>query len=144
MRIHPTALIEPGTKLGTGCVEHPVIGADPQELAFDTNKWSGALVGVRSLHRATRIKTQGVPLFTRVPERDSMSGLNVSARRIGGISEVAFTELKQALHRVCAPIGNPRVVTADGLASGRYQTAEAHCFLAFFSGGRRPVLRLTV
>jgi UDP-N-acetylglucosamine acyltransferase len=81
MTIHPTAIIEDGAQLGTGCVIHAhaiitrhsvlgdgvvvhpfaVIGGDPQDLSFDTGKRTGVRIGsgtvIRehvTIHRATK------------------------------------------------------------------------------------------
>ncbi|MFO1402707.1 MAG: acyl-ACP--UDP-N-acetylglucosamine O-acyltransferase [Steroidobacteraceae bacterium] len=79
--IHPTAIVEDGARLGTGCVVHAhaivrrhvelgegvivhpgaVIGGDPQDLKFDPATESGVRVGARTvlrehvtINRATR------------------------------------------------------------------------------------------
>lgn len=71
MQIDPTALVENGAQLGTGCIIHPyavirrhcvlgdgvvvhpfaVIGGDPQDLSFDTNNDSRVRVGARTIIR---------------------------------------------------------------------------------------------
>lgn len=81
MTIHPTAIVESGARLATGCVVHAnavitrhaelgegvvvhpfaVVGGDPQDLKFDTATRSGVRIGPRTvirehvtIHRATR------------------------------------------------------------------------------------------
>jgi len=71
MKVHPTALIQEGARLGAGCVIHAhavisahcelgedvvvhpfaVIGGDPQDLSFDANTQSGVRVGARTVIR---------------------------------------------------------------------------------------------
>jgi len=71
MNIHPTAIVEDGAQLGTGCIIHAhahvtchcvlgdavvvhpfaVIGGDPQDLSFDPNRRSGVRVGARTVLR---------------------------------------------------------------------------------------------
>lgn len=71
MQIHPTALIQDGARLGTGCVIHAhavitrhcelgdavvvhpfaVIGGDPQDLKFDTGTQTGVRIGARTVIR---------------------------------------------------------------------------------------------
>jgi UDP-N-acetylglucosamine acyltransferase len=69
--IHPTALVEEGTRLASGCIVHAhalirrhcelgegvvvhpfaVIGGDPQDLSFDARIPSGVRIGARSVIR---------------------------------------------------------------------------------------------
>ena len=71
MSIHPTAIVEEGVQLGTGCVVHAhaiikrhsvlgpgvvvhpfaVVGGDPQDLRFDPDTVSGVRVGARTVIR---------------------------------------------------------------------------------------------
>ena len=71
MQIHPTAVIEEGARLGTGCVIHAhawigrhcelgegvvvhpfaALGGDPQDLSFDPSRISGARIGARTVIR---------------------------------------------------------------------------------------------
>jgi len=71
MQIHPTAIIQEGARLGTGCVIHAhamitgcceigegvvvhpfaVIGGDPQDLSFNANTRSGVRIGARTVIR---------------------------------------------------------------------------------------------
>ena len=71
MRIHPTAIIEDGARLGADCIIHAhalitrhsvlgngvvvhpfaVIGGDPQDLGFKTETESGVVIGDRTVLR---------------------------------------------------------------------------------------------
>lgn len=71
MKIHPTAVIEDGARLGTGCVihayalisrycelgnevtvhPHAVVGGDPQDLSFDASTPSMVRIGERTVIR---------------------------------------------------------------------------------------------
>lgn len=71
MQIHPTALIQEGARLGSGCVIHAhalisrhcelgegvvvhpfaVVGGDPQDLSFDIATPSGVRIGARTVIR---------------------------------------------------------------------------------------------
>ena len=71
IEVHPAALIEPGARLGAGCVIHAhaivtrhcaldeavvvhpyaVLGGDPQDLRFDVNAGSGVKIGCRTVVR---------------------------------------------------------------------------------------------
>ncbi|MCJ7453045.1 MAG: acyl-ACP--UDP-N-acetylglucosamine O-acyltransferase, partial [Steroidobacteraceae bacterium] len=79
--MHPTAIVEDGAQLGSGCVvhayaiitrrvvlgdgvvvhPHAVVGGDPQDLGFDTKTATGVRIGARTvirehvtIHRATK------------------------------------------------------------------------------------------
>src|SRR5579862_6262736 len=69
--IHPTAIVEEGARLGTGCIVHAyafisrycelgegvvvhpfaVVGGDPQDLSFKADTPSGARIGARTVIR---------------------------------------------------------------------------------------------
>ena len=237
--IHPTAIVEPGAKLGIDCeihayaiitkhcelgdrvAVHPfsVIGGDPQYLKFDRATNSGVRIGAgtvvreqatvnRSIHNGgfttigencflmatshvahdcvvgnnvvfanaallgghvtvadhtflgggaavhqyCRIGegvmvaghasiTRDVPHFTLVAERDDIIGFNVVGLKRRGFSRAAIAELKAVYHEVFFTAGNIRNVAATVLASGKFSTAEARRFLAFFAEGKRGFAR---
>lgn len=237
--IHPTALVEPGAQLGTGCeimayaivtkhcvlgdrvVVHPcaVVGGDPQYLKFDRAMATGLRVGAgtvirehvtisRSIHagKFTRIGencflmaashvahdcdvghdvvlanavllaghvslgdhaflgggaavhqfcrigegvmvaghasiTRDVPPFTMVAERDDVIGLNAVGLKRRGLAREAMAELKAAFHEVYFTPGNIRAVASAAAAGGKFSSAEARRFLAFFTEGKRSFAR---
>ena len=49
----------------------------------------------------------------------------------------AVAEIKRAYHAVYASLGACPALAQAALATGGYQTAEAHDFLNFFLGGKR-------
>jgi UDP-N-acetylglucosamine acyltransferase len=85
--------------------------------------------------------TRDVPHFTLVAERDEVIGFNVVGLKRRGFSRAAIAELKAAFHDVYFTPGNIREVAAGLAASGRFGSAEAQKFLAFFSGGKRSFAR---
>ncbi|PHX85204.1 MAG: acyl-[acyl-carrier-protein]--UDP-N-acetylglucosamine O-acyltransferase [Opitutia bacterium] len=85
--------------------------------------------------------TRDVPHFTLVAERDEVIGFNVVGLKRRGFSRAAMAELKGAFQEVYCTAGNIREVAAGLAASGRFGSAEAQKFLAFFSGGKRSFAR---
>jgi UDP-N-acetylglucosamine acyltransferase len=85
--------------------------------------------------------TRDVPHFTLVAERDEVIGFNVVGLKRRGFSRAAIAELKAAFHDVYFTPGNIREVAAGLAASGRFGSAEAQKFLAFFGGGKRSFAR---
>ena len=85
--------------------------------------------------------TRDVPHFTLVAERDEVIGFNVVGLKRRGFSRAAIAELKGAFQEVYFTAGNIREVAAGLAASGRFGSAEAQKFLAFFGGGKRSFAR---
>jgi UDP-N-acetylglucosamine acyltransferase len=240
VNVHPTAIIEPGAKLGRDCVVHAyaiitrhsvlgdgvvvhpsaVVGGDPQDIRFDTSLDTGVRIGSRTvirehatihratkpggwtevgtdcylmigshvahdcrledrvimanavllaghihigegafvgggatIHQFTRIGagamvggagriSQDVPPFSMVTERDEIVGLNVVGLRRRGVPRTTVEELKRAFREVNVPVGNMREIAAAALASGRYTSSEARCYLEFFGAGKRGIARM--
>lgn len=108
--------------------------------------------GGAGIHQFTRIGTGvmlgGLSRITRdvahnllIAERDEVSGLNIVGLKRRGVARETIRELKEAYREVFGTHGNIRRVAAEGLASGRYSSAEALAFLAFFGEGKRSFAR---
>lgn len=80
--------------------------------------------------------TQDLAPFLLVAERNEVSGLNLVGLKRRGASREAIAELKECYAAVFAG-GDPRKLAASRTA----KTAEARCFLEFFSGGKRGFAR---
>ncbi len=85
--------------------------------------------------------TRDVPHFTMVAERDEVIGFNVVGLRRRAFPRAAIAELKAAFHDVYFTPGNIREVAAAALAAGKFTSAEARRFLAFFAEGKRSFAR---
>ncbi len=85
--------------------------------------------------------TRDVPHFTMVAERDDVIGFNVVGLKRRGVARTAIGELKAAFHDVYFSPGNIRAVAAAVRASGKFSSAEANRFLAFFAEGQRSFAR---
>lgn len=85
--------------------------------------------------------TRDVPHFTMVAERDDIIGFNGVGLKRRGVPRATIAELKAAYHDVFFTPGNIRTVAATALAGGRFSSAEAKRFLAFFAEGKRGFAR---
>jgi UDP-N-acetylglucosamine acyltransferase len=85
--------------------------------------------------------TRDVPHFTMVAQRDEVIGFNVVGLRRRAVPRPAIAELKAAYHEVFFTPGNIREVAAASLTSGKFSSAEARRFLAFFAEGKRSFAR---
>jgi UDP-N-acetylglucosamine acyltransferase len=82
-----------------------------------------------------------LPPFTLMTERNEMIGLNLVGLKRRGVSREAVRELKEAYHEVYRTYGNIKEIADEMLSGSRYRTAEARCFLEFFSTSKRGVAR---
>ncbi len=85
--------------------------------------------------------SQDVPPFCMATERNALIGLNLVGLRRRGIKRDVLLDIKRALHRLDAPVGNLRDIAAAALAGDEFNTAEARKFLEFYQGGRRGFVR---
>ncbi len=84
---------------------------------------------------------QDIPPFTMAAERNEIIGLNLVGLKRRNFSREAICEIKDAFRVVYFTTGNIREVARAALAGGRFVTAEAQQFLAFFSDGKRGFAR---
>jgi UDP-N-acetylglucosamine acyltransferase len=85
--------------------------------------------------------SRDIPPFVMVAERDAIIGLNLIGLKRRGVPRAAIVELKRAFHAVYFAPGNIRNVAAAALANGGFESAEAKCFLEFFTSGKRSFAR---
>ncbi|MBC7369288.1 MAG: acyl-ACP--UDP-N-acetylglucosamine O-acyltransferase [Undibacterium sp.] len=154
------------TTVGAGCflmanahVAHDCIVGDHVVLANNAMLAGHVEIGAHTfvgggagLHQFCRIGegvmvagnasiTRDVPHFTLVAERDEVIGFNVVGLKRRGVSRVAISELKAAFHDLYFTPGNIREVAVALVAGGKFASAEAQHFLAFFTGGKRSFAR---
>lgn len=237
--IHPTALVEPGAKLGANCVvrahaivtrhsvlgdgvtvdSFAVVGGDPQYLKFDPATASGVVIGPgtvirehctinRSIHagqnttvgarcflmanshvghdsvvdddvvlannvmlaghvtvgrntflgggagihqfcrigEGTMVSglariSQDIPPFAMAAERNEVIGLNLVGLKRRGLPRESIREIKEAFRVVYFTPGNIRDLARAALDGGKFASAEARQFLAFFTEGKRGFAR---
>jgi len=131
--IHPTALVEEGARLASGCVIHAhalirahceldegvvvhpfaVIGGDPQDLSFDASTSSGVRVGARSVVREH-------VTISRATKADSFTEIGADCFLMAGC-HVAHD----------CQIGNSVVIANAVLLAGHVQIGDR----AFLGGG---------
>jgi UDP-N-acetylglucosamine acyltransferase len=98
-------------------------------------------IGERVMVAGHASVTRDVPHYTMVAERDDIIGFNVVGLKRSGVARASIAELKAAFHEVYFTPGNIRNVAAAALAGGKYASAEAQRFLAFFAEGKRSFAR---
>jgi UDP-N-acetylglucosamine acyltransferase len=79
--------------------------------------------------------------FVLSSHRDRVFGLNLLGLKRRGVSREAIRELKELFHLVYMAGGNYRSNALRQKESGRFVSAEALHFLAFFEGGKRGFAR---
>ncbi|MFA5264227.1 MAG: acyl-ACP--UDP-N-acetylglucosamine O-acyltransferase [Opitutaceae bacterium] len=143
-----------GAHVGHDCeVGSNVVLANQALLAGHVSVGNHAFIGGNaSIHQFVRIGesvmlgglariTRDIAPFTMAAERDEVSGLNLVGIKRRDFPRETIRELKDAFREVYFAKGNIRELAAKALADGRYTTAEARRFLAFFSGGKRGFAR---
>ena len=84
---------------------------------------------------------QDIPPFTMAAERNEIIGLNLVGLKRRNFSREVIREIKDAFRVVYFTPGNIREVARAALAGGKFLTAEAAQFLAFFNDGKRGFAR---
>jgi UDP-N-acetylglucosamine acyltransferase len=89
---------------------------------------------------ASRI-AQDVPPYVMAAERNEAIGLNLVGLKRRGFPRETIIELKEAFRAVYGPYGNIRELARAAAESGKFTSAPARDFLAFFSSGKRGFVR---